>query len=81
MKSLKAFVISMICFGLICALEAYKFFFCSEFTIKALIWASQIDAAQFFGGIIFGTILSIPYVIWLIKDIKKTLNKNKRDTR
>lgn len=80
MKSLKAFAISMICFCLICALGAYKFFFCSELTIKALIWASQIDAAQFFGGIILGTILSIPYFVWLVKDIKKTLNKNKRDT-
>ena len=46
MKSLKAFVISMICFGLICALEAYKFFFCSEFTIKALIWALIVNSEQ-----------------------------------
>lgn len=81
MKSLKAFAISMICFGLICALGAYKLLFCSEFTVNALIWASQIDATEFFVGIILGIVLIIPYIIWLVKDIKKILNKNKRDIR
>lgn len=81
MKHFKMIIIAWICIGLICALEAYKIFANSTFMVKALLWAGQIDAGQFFAGFIFGIILSIPYIIWVVKDVKRILNKNKRDRR